>query len=183
MANAKTKLLNMKKIISSTGIVLAILSLPNIVQAQSYQPWTGKVVGATVDFGNNDELSNIRTLLNEGKIDDAVRASKKAVERFEENRSGEISRMKYNAYNALCISLTASGDFDGALKACNEAIRQYPESWQAINSRGSLNYKAGKYSDALKDYQTALNKAPDTVYIKQVIEHNVKLSQGMLASN
>lgn len=179
----KAKHLNTKKIITGAGIMLAVLITPITSQAQNYQPWTGKVVGATVDFGNNDEMSTIRTLLNEGKIDDAVRLARKAVARFEENRSGEISRMRYNAYNALCISLTASSDFDGALKACNEAIKQYPESWQAINSRGSLNYKSGNYAEALKDYQTALRKSPEAPHIKQVLEHNVKLSQGMIASN
>ena len=179
-----TKNFKLKNIAVSIGIFVGLCLTPLLSQAQEYQPWTGTVSGTTFDFGNGGNLSNIRRLLNEGKTEDAVRVSRKTIVNLEAGfRTGQITKSFYDAYNALCLSLTANGEYEEAMDACNTAIKQHPSRWNALNSRGSLNYKSGKFSAALNDYQSALRSAPKTGQISRVIEHNIKISQGMMSSN
>ena len=123
-------------------------------------------------------LSDIRRKLNEGDITDAVRLAERYVEGIEANsRSGKTTRYRYDAYNALCISLTAQKSYDKALEACNTAIKDSPNRWFAYNSRGSLNYRTGKFADAVKDYRLALENAPQVGDISSVLEHNIRLAE------
>jgi Tfp pilus assembly protein PilF len=85
--------------------------------------------------------------------------------------------MKYDAFNALCLSLTADKQFSKAMEACDNAIEHSPKRWQAFNSRGSLNYKNGKFDSALNDYRIALENAPNQSGVKKIIEHNIKISE------
>ena len=156
----------------------------SISHAQEYEPWTGAVVGANIHLGNSETLKSIRRMINEGKTDDAVRESRKFIERLEINsRSGATSRYEYDAYNALCISLTSNKQFEEAIEACDTAIEISPSRWEALNSRGTLNYKTGQYTQALNDYRLALEKAPDTGRIRKVIEHNINISESRVSGN
>ena len=179
-----TKNLKLKNITAAIGIVLGLCITPLLSQAQEYEPWTGAISGTTFDLGNGTNLKNIRRLLNEGKTEAAVRVSKKTLAALENGfRTGHVSESFYDAYNALCISLTANGEYEEAMDACNSAIKQYPSRWMALNSRGSLNFKSGKFDAALSDYQKALKGAPNTTLITRVLEHNVEISQAKIASN
>jgi len=168
-----------RNIISVVTFLVLGLGLSAIsANAQDYEPWTGSVVGATINFGNNDSLKTIRKLINEGDTVGAVRESRKMVTSISLNeRSGKKSSIQYDAFNALCLSLTSNKEYDEAMKACNSAIEHSPRRWQAINSRGSLNFKTSKYSDALADYRNALDRAPDVKSIKRIIEHNIQISE------
>jgi tetratricopeptide (TPR) repeat protein len=179
-----TYTLNIKKIRATTAIILGLIAAPALSQAQEHEEWTGTNVGTTFDWGNNSSLKDIRKDLNDVKIEEAVRKARKFVASVNnDRRSGQVSESTYGAYNALCISLTANGDYDEALDVCNTAIMQYPKRWQAINSRGSLNYRSGKYDEALRDYQDALSKAPSSSNIQRVLQHNVEISQAKIATN
>ena len=166
------------------GVVVgAGLTLPP-ANAQEYEPWTGAIVGANIHLGNNDTLKSIRRLINEGKTSDAVRESQKFINRLEANsRSGRTSSYEYDAYNALCIALTSNKQYDEAKSACNSAIELAPARWQAINSRGTLNYKTGKFTEALADYRNALEKAPDVERVRRIIKHNVEISLARVSEN
>lgn len=156
----------------------------SLSQAQEYEPWTGAVVGANIHLGNHDTLKSIRRLINEGKTEEAVQESKKFINRLESNsRSGRTSRYEYDAYNALCISLTSNKQFEEAGDACNTAIDISPSRWEALNSSGSLNYKIGNYAQALNDYRSALERAPSSARIKKIIEHNVNISEARVSGN
>ncbi|MDG1996830.1 MAG: tetratricopeptide repeat protein [Emcibacteraceae bacterium] len=152
--------------------------------AQEYEPWTGSVVGASINFGNHDTLIRIRKLINEGKVIDAVRESEKFINNLNTlSRSGKTSKYLYDAYNALCISLTANNESQKATQACNAAIEDTPNRWQAFNSRGSMNYRNGSFSAALADYRQALENAPDVTHIRRIIEHNVRISEARVSGN
>lgn len=166
----------------STLFCLFIVS--NSSYAQGYEPWTGAVPGANILLGSNDELKRIRTFINEGKTADAVRLSRRFIDTlFIIERSGRTSSYLYDGYNALCISLTADKQFSEAMNACNSAIKHSPNRWQAINSRGSLNYISKNFENALKDYQKAYEMSPDVDRIKKIIEHNIEISQARVAGN
>ncbi len=171
-------------IILFLGILAGINLSLTFSNAQEYEPWTGAVVGANIYLGNNSSLKDIRRLINEGKTENAVRESRKFIDRLErDSRSGKTSRYEYDAYNALCISLTSNGEYQEAGDACNYAIEMAPSRWQAINSRGTLNYKNGKYEQALNDYRSALEKAPSVDRIRRIIKHNVSISEARVSGN
>jgi len=179
-----TKSFNIKKITAISGIILGLILMPTISQAQVLKPWTGNVVGGTIIMGNSTTLDDIRRALNNGETEDAVRQARKHVRSVENiQRGGELSVRTYHAYNTLCVSLAANSEFDEAIISCDKAISDYPRKWEAHNSRGSLHYKSGKYTEALSDYQNALNRAPDADHITKVINHNIQISEGKVASN
>lgn len=183
MTIIKSYFSKLKNIAAAAVILLSVGLSPMIVQAQITEPWTGSIVGSTINLGNASTLISIRSMLNKGQADEAVRASKKFIKRLKQNnRSGKTSTYTYEAYNALCISLTSIGEFDEALVACNTAINLEKRKWQAINSRGSLHYKSGKYQEALADYRAAFELAPKLDRYFRVIEHNIKIAEGKVNS-
>jgi tetratricopeptide (TPR) repeat protein len=180
LVTVSNKMSNLFKIFIYISFAISV----TISNAQEYEPWTGSVTGATIHFGTHDSLKSIRRLINEGKTTEAVQMSEVFVRQLSRNdRSGKTVQYKYDAYNALCLSLTADKQFVKAISACDEAIEHSPKRWQAYNSRGSLNYKYGKYSNALNDYKIALENAPNQSGIRKIIEHNIKLSQSRVSNN
>lgn len=169
---------------SKIFIVLSIMLGIPLSQAQEYEPWTGSVTGATVHFGTHESLRSIRRLINEGKTAEAVLMSEVFLNQLARNdRSGQTAQYRYDAFNALCLSLTADKQYDNAIVACDNAIEHSPQRWQAYNSRGSLNYKSGKYENALNDYKMALENAPNLTGIRKIIEHNIKISLSRVSNN
>ncbi|MCC3862152.1 hypothetical protein [Pseudemcibacter aquimaris] len=168
-----------KAIALGAAVLLGISALPASSVAQTAtEAWTGAIPGDTIYFGTDDNLVRIRGMLNNGDIDRAVVFASEYAESFEENkRSGKTSPRRYDAYNALCLALSAQKNYDAAREACDEAINESPERWMAYNSRGSLNLKSGNARAAAEDYRKALEYAPDTGDIKAILEHNVQLAQ------
>ncbi|MEZ5757990.1 MAG: hypothetical protein R3D86_07200 [Emcibacteraceae bacterium] len=162
----------------TTPFLFFLLSISSAVKAQNYEPWTGAVVGARIDFASDDTINAIRNLINEGDTSGAVREATKLVTSLAQSeRAGEKSNYRYDAYNALCVSLTANKEYEKAMDACNEAIQQSPKRWQAYNSRGSLNYKTENFEQALADYKSAFSRASDIPRIKKILEHNIKIAE------
>lgn len=142
------------------------------------EPWTGAVAGSNIQMPGDTSLQTIRRLLNEGKIDRAVNQAKRNVASIEsESRSGKTTTLRYDAYNALCIALSAQQNHQEAIGACDEAIKDSPKRWMAYNSRGTANLRMGNYSTALNDYSMALNNAPGSSNIKSVLEHNMEVAR------
>ncbi|MCP5381309.1 MAG: hypothetical protein H6912_02990 [Kordiimonadaceae bacterium] len=159
--------------------------MTTLARSQNYEPWTGAVVGARIDFSKDDALDKIRKLINEGDTIGAVREANKIVSSLAQIERGGAAEtiFRYDAYNAYCISLTANKEYEKAMEACNEAIKQLPSRWQAFNSRGSLNYKTENFKQALSDYQSALGRAPDAPQIKRLLEHNIKIAEVRVSGN
>lgn len=174
----------LNKILLGAGLLISFVATPATASAQNIDPWTGSVPGENIDFSQGETLKRIRTLINRGDTDDAVRISQRFVDTLMSGRSGPTNSILYDAYNALCVSLTSNKQYEDAMKACGSAIDMTPNRWQAINSRGSLNFRTGKYSEALNDYKKALEMAPNrNSDITTVLEHNIKISQSKLSSN
>lgn len=61
----------------------------------------------------------------------------------------------------LCFDLTLTNhDLDGALAACNAAVRLAPKSSSALSARGYLHLRRGAFAEASKDYSAALVLSP-----------------------
>ena len=61
----------------------------------------------------------------------------------------------------LCFDLALTNhDLDGALAACNAAVRLAPKSASALSARGYLHLRRGSYAEAAKDYSVALELSP-----------------------
>lgn len=62
---------------------------------------------------------------------------------------------------SLCFDLALTNhDLDGALLACNTALRLAPQSSSALSARGYLQLRRGAYAEASKDYSAALALSP-----------------------
>lgn len=172
----KNTLNKTKSCLTAAGFILALGFATNATAQTVGDPWTGAVPGANYQFEGSGTLMNIRTLLNDGKVDEAVNLARRHAKSFERNtRSGKTSSLRYDAYNALCISLTAQKSYEDANKACNTAVEDTPGRWMAYNSRGNLKMKMGNFTEALNDYNFALDNAPSNM--KSILQHNVQLAQ------
>jgi Flp pilus assembly protein TadD len=61
----------------------------------------------------------------------------------------------------LCFDLALTNhDLDGALAACNAAVRLAPQSSSALSARGYLQLRRGAYAEASKDYSASLALSP-----------------------
>lgn len=66
-----------------------------------------------------------------------------------------------SAQGNLCRSLAlANHDLDGALAACNAAVRLAPQSPDALSARGYLQLRRAAFAEAEKDYSAAINLSP-----------------------
>jgi Flp pilus assembly protein TadD len=63
--------------------------------------------------------------------------------------------------NELCNALArANHDLDGALAACNAAVRIEPDNHAMLSTRGYLHLRRGEFAKAEKDYADALTLYP-----------------------
>lgn len=61
----------------------------------------------------------------------------------------------------LCFDLALTNhDLDGALVACNTAVRLAPKNSSGLSARGYLQLRRGAYAEASKDYSAALVLSP-----------------------
>jgi len=64
--------------------------------------------------------------------------------------------------NALCWSLaTTNFDLETALRDCDAALKLEPRQPAYLDSRGMVLLRLGRYEDAIKTYDKALEKSPD----------------------
>ena len=61
------------------------------------------------------------------------------------------------AYAELCWDLGMAGkNLDAGLSACNAALQIKPDDVLAMDSRGFVELRLGKYTDAITDYDTSI---------------------------
>ncbi|MDG1996831.1 MAG: tetratricopeptide repeat protein [Emcibacteraceae bacterium] len=177
------KNISLKNIITSAALIFG-LSTTIAMSQNATEPWTGAIPGDTINLAYFDNLKQIRTLLNDGKANKAVVFATQHINSIEtESRSGKTTEHRYDAYNALCLALTAQKNYDDAKEACNTAIKASPNRWMAYNSRGSLYLKMGNFSDSSNDYRMAMENAPSSGSFKTILEHNMELAQNKVSSN
>lgn len=64
------------------------------------------------------------------------------------------------ALNNRCWTRAATGDLQGALADCNQALRIDPGLSDALDSRGLVNLRLGRNAEAIKDYTDAIQRNP-----------------------
>lgn len=64
------------------------------------------------------------------------------------------------ALNNRCWSRAATGELQGALADCNQALQVNPGLSDALDSRGLVNLKLGRNAEAIKDYTDAIQRNP-----------------------
>jgi tetratricopeptide (TPR) repeat protein len=76
-------------------------------------------------------------------------------------RAAQLSPNDAGLQNDLCLTLAlANHDLDGALAACNAAVRLEPDNYAMLSTRGYLHLRRGEYAKAEKDYAVALDLYP-----------------------
>jgi tetratricopeptide (TPR) repeat protein len=64
-------------------------------------------------------------------------------------------------YNDRCWArAVAMIDLDSALADCNEALRLMPDFVPALDSRAFVHLRAGRFQDAIADYDAAIQRSP-----------------------
>jgi len=65
-----------------------------------------------------------------------------------------------SVWNERCWARAISGDLDGALADCNEAIRREPNIAAYLDSRGFVYLRSGRWDLAISDFDAALKLDP-----------------------
>jgi tetratricopeptide (TPR) repeat protein len=134
-------------------------------------------------FSEPVEITEIRTLLQEGKKDLAVEKARDYVAHLKNIAGPEAKQLRYFAYNALCAALTSKGEIKDAIDSCTNAVKINPSLWQALNTRGTAYYLSGQYQLALKDYRKALEIVQGEESLVDLIQHNIGLTENKMAGS
>lgn len=137
----------------------------------------------TIWMGPPGEIAEIRSLLQQGEKEKAITAARKFLAFVETDASHGSGYYQYYALNALCAALSTDGQLDEAASRCDRAIKMRPSRWEAINSRGTVHYAAGRYAAAVSDYRRALELEPDSGDVTILLRHNLELAEGRLSGS
>jgi tetratricopeptide (TPR) repeat protein len=134
-----------------------------------------------VRFAESSEISRILDLLEQGRTDEAVGLAEDYVKSFDSatDVGGNALMQRYFAVNALCAALTKAGRTDEAVETCTQGVEMLPSHWSALNNRGTAQFAAGRYDEALADYWRALDVAPKTAV--DTVRFNIGLVELRLA--
>ena len=131
-------------------------------------------------FSEPGEITGIRTLLQEGKKELAVKKAREYVARLKNVAGPEAKQLRYFAFNALCAALTSKGEIKEAVDECNRAVKINPSLWQAFNTRGTAYYISGQNELALEDYRKALAIVQGSESLVELIQHNIGLVENKM---
>lgn len=168
------------KLLTKMPAIVAAAAFALIGLAEAAQAQTGSRVGAeaqpqtTLWLKAPSDIGKMRKLLREGRPDEAIRLAEKFLDTVH-----LPSPYRYSGLNALCIGHTMKGEIDQAIAACNRAIDMMPSKWEALNSRATAHYTAGRFQAAIDDYRKALALAPGL----DVVQHNLELAEGRLSGS
>lgn len=172
---------------TNSGVTVAV-ALAVALGSTAALAQTGSRVGsgafATYAYGDGEEpgeLVKIRRLLKQNRAKKAIATAREFV-KFTENATlsskyatSEVYR--YQALNALCVSLTAGGQTVEAIETCEAAIALLPNRWQAVNSLATAHYSAADFGTARQNYRKALKLAPSYGRVRSLVEHNLELAE------
>lgn len=133
--------------------------LRNDVNLEEGLTWIDQSINRDENFANLRLKSNILTKLGRTSESDAV--MKKA-----------LSIAKENQLNQYGFQLLNENKVDAALDIFKMNVKRNPESWNVYDSLGEGYQKKGNTTEALKQFKTALKKAP--VDQKARLEEKIK---------
>lgn len=82
----------------------------------------------------------------------------KAIEDFE--LVSQLDARNVYALNALCWNRAVLGSHALALRECDAALRLAPDDPDVLDSRAYAYFRAGRLDDAMRDYQSVLERNP-----------------------
>ena len=77
------------------------------------------------------------------------------------DRAVQLAPGAATPYDARCWGRAMAGDFDGAKSDCDHALALDANAHNALNSRGYVHYRAGRFAESIRDYDAAIAAAPD----------------------
>ena len=81
------------------------------------------------------------------------------------NKAIELKVLDADAYLMRARILAGRGKYDEALKDCDKAQEIAPTSWSPDNTRGSIYFDMNNFAVALKSFEAALKKDPNSSLI------------------
>lgn len=171
-----------------TAIIITSYTVPGTAEAQTGSRIKQSASPETILWVSAPkEIGQIRRLLQDGKVDKAVRVARQFANYVISSVEGvagvgAVHSYEYAALNALCVALSSAGKPDEAVRECDRAISRSRHGWQAYNSRGTAHYLAGRYSQALVDYRQA-HKFQRRDDLRELVEHNIALAEARLAGS
>jgi tetratricopeptide (TPR) repeat protein len=72
----------------------------------------------------------------------------------------EYKRIKLITFQMKGVELEKTGDYEGSMKAFNDAIQLMPDSGTGYYDRGKLKRKMEDHKGAIEDYMIAIKKSP-----------------------
>lgn len=75
----------------------------------------------------------------------------------------DLSSQEISKYYLSSFDLESKENYQDALTVLFPVAKQYPDSYTINYRQGWLNYRMGKYSNAMKHYQKALHAAPSSI--------------------
>ena len=165
----------------AVALALALGSTAALAQTGSR---TGSGAFATYAYGAGEEpgeLVKIRRYLKQNRTEKAIATAREFV-RFTENapltsRYATSEVYRYQALNALCVSLIAGGQTVEAIETCEAAIALLPNRWQAVNSLANAHYSAADFATAIQNYRKAAELAPSYGRARALVKHNLELAE------
>jgi tetratricopeptide (TPR) repeat protein len=158
----------------SSAFLIVFLFVTN-VQAQEV-PSTGRSNSVTLDFNNNNykALKRMREFIDEGKFQRAADRASRFIKSNNNNlRNGSsMTPATLEAYNILCVANTSLGQVKDGMEACNESIKNTPNSWESLKSRATLYYMTQDFKSSLSDFESALANSPNDA-ISDVLKQNI----------
>ncbi len=150
-------------------VCLALVPLP--VLAQTSPAALLDETGAAVSTGRYVDALAAFTSAIAAAPDDAVAHTRRA-QLFDQLGHYDLAAADYRVaakasttdaslHKSLCLDLAlANHDLDGALAACNTAVRLAPGNVDALSARGYLQLRRGAYAEAEKDFSATLALSP-----------------------
>ena len=94
-----------------------------------------------------------------GAAHEGLKDYRRASEHF--GRALELAPGDPRGHDARCWSRAMLADFAGAKSDCDRAIELDANRWNSYNSRGYVHYRAGRFDDAVRDYDAAIGGLPE----------------------
>src|SRR5690606_20189435 len=115
----------------------------------------GAVGSRTVIEGGNQQLSAGAAALRAGRYDEGIELTLAGLKRAAStvDRAAGLSN--------LCAAYAAKRDARRAIERCTESIALYPANWRAYSNRAFAFVLAGRVADAKRDWETAVELAPE----------------------
>lgn len=120
---------------------LALLLLTGLQAVYAQDPLTGTRLRAagtasprtSIQFGEPDEVAQIRNKLEADKTDEALQLALGYVEQTD--KAGRDTLSRFYARNSLCAVYTVIRELEKAEQECSRAVELMPAQWSGWNNR------------------------------------------------